>query len=517
MRFTTLSWLLPVVQTVGAIAVNSNSTASIRAAASTIAFDLMSYYKGNLSGGTPGILPDPLFWWEGGGLFMTMIDYWKFTGDSSYNAVTSQALQFQVGDNKDYMPLNQTKNEGNDDQGFWAMAAMLAAETNFPNPPPESPQWLALAQAVFNQYVVRWETQHCGGGLRWQIFPFNKGFNYKNSISNGVFFNLGARLARYTGNNTYAEWAEKVWDWQESVKFIDGDGNVFDGANLDDNCVKIVPLQWSYNAGIFMHGAANMFNYSKGSTVWRDRTQSILNNTVNVFFNNTVMEEQACEHVNTCNTDQVSFKAYFSSWLAATTILAPFTYDTIAPLLASSAKAAANQCTGGSTKTQCGFKWGAEVTDGNFGIGPSMSALSIVQASVISVPFFRKKVDPVSGKPAPPTNPSNPSNPSNPQNPASPASPGSPDPVIPGSPASSTDPDLGEDDGPPPSFAPVTNSTGGTSQGDPSAGAIGAARGGGPEAIQQIVTTKKDTIAASFLTLGVLASLIGGSVIMVIE
>ena len=192
---------------------------------------------------------------------MTMIDYWRYTGDTSYNDVTSQALQFQVGDKNDYMPVNQTKNEGNDDQGFWAMAAMLAAETNFPNPPTDKPQWLALAQAVFNEFATRWDTEHCGGGLRWQIFPFNNGFTYKNSIANGVFFNLGARLARYTGNDTYAQWADKIWNWEEDIKLIDAEYNIYDGAGIEDNCTTLTKFQWTYNAGIFLHGAANMFSY----------------------------------------------------------------------------------------------------------------------------------------------------------------------------------------------------------------------------------------------------------------
>lgn len=33
--------------------------ASIKSAASTIAYDLMTYYKGNTSGGIPGVLPGP--------------------------------------------------------------------------------------------------------------------------------------------------------------------------------------------------------------------------------------------------------------------------------------------------------------------------------------------------------------------------------------------------------------------------------------------------------------------------
>ena len=118
-------------------------------------------------------------------MFNAFIDYWYYTGDDQYNAITEQALQHQIGDYNAFMPPNQTRTLGNDDQAFWGMAAMSAAERNFPNPPADQPQWLALAQAVFNSQAVRWDPTTCGGGLRWQIFTWNKGYGYKNTISNG--------------------------------------------------------------------------------------------------------------------------------------------------------------------------------------------------------------------------------------------------------------------------------------------------------------------------------------------
>ena len=185
--------------------------------------------------------------WEAGALLGAMVDYWYYTGDTTYNEVTSEGLLFQVGPNNDFMPPNQTLTEGNDDQGFWGMAVMSAAEYNFPNPPAGRPGWLALAQAVFNTQAARWDTQHCGGGLRWQIFTWNNGFDYKNSISQACFFNIAARLALYTGNATYADWAIRTWDWMVGVKFIDENYYVYDGAHTPDNCTAITPYQFSYN------------------------------------------------------------------------------------------------------------------------------------------------------------------------------------------------------------------------------------------------------------------------------
>ena len=194
-------------------------------------------------------------------MFMTMIDYWYYTGDTTYNDETQQALIWQAGPDYDFMPENQTKTEGNDDQGFWGMAAMTAAEAKFEDPPSGTAGWVAMAQAVFNLMAGRWDTSTCGGGLRWQIFTFNTGYTYKNSVANGAFFNIASRLARYTGNATYADWAEKIYDWETSVGLISSTGAVYDGSSDLLNCTQVDKLQFSYNQGIYLFGAAMMYNY----------------------------------------------------------------------------------------------------------------------------------------------------------------------------------------------------------------------------------------------------------------
>ncbi|KAI0872890.1 glycoside hydrolase family 76 protein [Hypoxylon argillaceum] len=438
---------------VNSLQVDFSSDDSIKDAASTVAYGLLKYYTGNNTGDTPGNLPDPYFWWEAGAMFGTMVDYWFLTGDESYNDVTTQAMLHQVGDDNDFMPTNQTRTLGNDDQGFWAMAAMSAAENNFPNPPAGQPQWLALAQAVFNEYVDRWDPATCGGGLRWQIFTFNNGFNYKNSISNGCFFNIAARLARYTGNQTYSDWAEKVWDWMTEVQFIDADFNIYDGAGVEDGCKTISRPQWTYNAGIYLHGAAVMFNVTDGGSVWEQRVQGLMTRTVDHFFNDSIPIELPCEPANQCDIDQQSFKGYLMRWMAGSSQLAPFTFDTLMPLVQSSAAAAAQQCSGsppasefrGDAGTACGFKWTEKANfDGLAGVGEQMSALSAIQYSLIKKAEVAK--------------------------------------------------------------APATATTGGTSVGNVNAGAATASKL--PSARQ---VTMAERVAAGFATTAILFSVLGGS------
>ncbi|KAL5604719.1 uncharacterized protein BROUX77_004905 [Berkeleyomyces rouxiae] len=366
-----------------------DSNDGIVQSARTLAYDTLVYYKGNLSGNVPGILPGPppagdYYWWEGGALWGAMLDYWHYTGDTTYNPLVKQALLFQVGEGQDYMPKNYTASLGNDDQGFWGMSAMLAAEVGFENPDSSQPQWLALAQAVFNtQAAPDRHDSYCGGGLRWQIPMTNNGYDYKNSIANGVFFNLGARLARYTGNDSYAKTANETYTWMKQVKFIDDDYNIYDGGHIENNCTDINKAQFSYNSAIFLQGAAYLYNFTNGSATWKNEVDHLLNATLRNFFPNNTAFEPACETDLTCTTDMWSFKGYVARWLASVTKVAPYTHDTILPVLRTSASKAIAQCTGDAFGRQCGFSWTKGTFDNKTGCGQEMNVMSTVSSLLV--------------------------------------------------------------------------------------------------------------------------------------
>jgi mannan endo-1,6-alpha-mannosidase len=69
----------------------------------------MTFYQGNQPGQIPGIPVQPYYWWEAAGLFMTLIERWSITGNDSLNDIITQGIQFQVGDDKNFEPVNQTK------------------------------------------------------------------------------------------------------------------------------------------------------------------------------------------------------------------------------------------------------------------------------------------------------------------------------------------------------------------------------------------------------------------------
>ncbi|KAI1096029.1 glycoside hydrolase family 76 protein [Rostrohypoxylon terebratum] len=387
--------------------ININDVSSVRNVAGTLAWELMAWYKGNVTN-TPttiAVFPEPYYWWEAGAAWGAMLDYSHYTGDSSYDAVISQALLSQVGPKFDFMVPEHYGSEGNDDQAFWSFAILNAAERNFPQPDDSIPPWLDIAVNIWNSMAARWNTSSCGGGLAWQIFESNpNGMDYKNSVSNGGFFQLSARLARATGNNTYLEWAQKVWDWSESVGFIDSKFNVYDGASSKNNCDTVNKLSFSYAQGIYMYGAAVLYNYTDGNKTWGDRTAGLLwaaDSYFSPFPNATnIMFEHACEPYELCNNDMKSFKGYLSRFMWATTRMMPSTLLRVQTLLNDSAVAAAKACSGGTNQTVCGQKWYVGGFDGVTGLGQQLTALETVQgllAQHVTAPFKAGQIKHVKG------------------------------------------------------------------------------------------------------------------------
>lgn len=102
-----------------------------------------------------------------------------------------------------------------------------------------------------------------------------------------------------------------------------------------------------------------------------------------------VAYEVPCEYTTgACSPDMLSFKGYVHRWLAVVTQVAPFTKDTILPILKTSAEAAVAQCTGGTSGRVCGFYWsgGSFVdpsVDETTGAGEQMNVLAAVSSLLI--------------------------------------------------------------------------------------------------------------------------------------
>jgi mannan endo-1,6-alpha-mannosidase len=309
-----------------------------------------------------------------------LVDYWSLTGDDTYNSLVSQALYAQTGENDNYIPANQSVSESNDDQTSWGLAALLAAERNF-TASADGPTWLELTTNVFDNQAARWDVGTCDGGLRWQLFTSNSGYDYKNSLSSANFFLLAARLAQLTGNQTFADWAEKSYSWLTESGFVDIDGSVFDGAHTEYDCTDINKVQFSNTAGVVLYGAAVMFNFTNGNSTWSTALSAVLNQTSSVFFDDGVPSEIACESANTCTLDMHFFKGALIRDMARTARAAPFSADIILPLLKSSAEAVATTACA-SSNGSCSFDWQGTDKTTVYNAGTQYSALEAVQASL---------------------------------------------------------------------------------------------------------------------------------------
>ncbi|KAK4503946.1 hypothetical protein PRZ48_004861 [Zasmidium cellare] len=406
MRATTSTGLGALLLTTAGIAnaidLDVNSTDSILSASKTVVDNILKIYNNGSGPSIPGLLPDPYYWWEAGYMFDSLINYWSLSGDDSVVQPIQDGMIFQIGPDDNYMPLNQSKNLGNDDQAFWALAAMTAAEKGFPLPSGTNVTWIQLAENVFDTQVGRWSEDSCNGGLRWQIFTFNNGYNYKNSISQGSFAYLAARLARFTGNSTYSDWAQKAVDWTRNVGLLTSDGAIYDGTETTDNCSEINHVQWTLNAGLFLNTGSYLVNTSE-SSAWNDLIWPVFLESTQVFTDagasansqgRSIITEIACAARNTCNVDQKAYKAslarafnIFQSQTASSVSTFNGTssadaYSRAAAILRTSAQGAAAQCSGGDDGTTCGFDWSSSEWDGTSGIGQDLDALEVFLANL---------------------------------------------------------------------------------------------------------------------------------------
>ena len=348
-----------------------------------------------------GLFPyPPYYWWQSGATWAGLVDYVTYTGDTSLVPVITTALLAQKGPDENYIVPEHRYDEGNDDQAFWGLGLMSALEGQFPEPPAGAVRraggWLGMLTALFDNQTSRWDMTSCGGGLKWQIYPENDyGYNYKNSVSNGAYFQLAARLARYTGNPSYVALATRTWDWCVSIGLINaGNFDIYDGSDDKLNCTELDHTRWSYNVALFLYGAASLYDHTR-DPIWAERVNGLVE-AVSVFFTpyanaTDIAYEAACETWGTCNVDQYSFKAYLARWLGKTMVLAPWTGGRISPWLRASAVAAAGACSGGWSGEGCGHKWYLDGNgwDGTTGLGQQQSALETVQSLLVGerMPF----------------------------------------------------------------------------------------------------------------------------------
>ncbi|KAJ1326757.1 mannan endo-1,6-alpha-mannosidase [Microdochium nivale] len=431
-----------ILQVAAAIDVDVNNQTSIKIAASHIAAGFYATYHNASSTAGHFDQPEPWFWWLSGSGWNALLEHMVYTGDvnGTYRAGLLAAYAANLGPENDLAPPEQENWEANDDQMYWVYGALTAMEYGFDELPScedqavaasarrqlphgqgcldgTPPSWLAISTNAFEAFARRWRVDEgtCGGGLKWQYRSSAAGFDYKNAVTNGGFFQVASRLARFTGNATYAAWADTVYDWSAAVGLVAAtpDGlHVFDGTSDGDgqNCSGVNYVEWSYNVASYMHGAANMYAYhvlhggegTEGDLEkWERRSQEFVSAAGGMFFAPTargsgttgpvaIMREQECEKTPAgCSTDQTSFKSSLGRWMGKTAVLVPGVRTSVMDLLRGSARAAAASCQGGGGGDEeeqpllCGQKWTTGGFDGQSDFGTHLSALEVVQSLLV--------------------------------------------------------------------------------------------------------------------------------------
>ncbi|CAG5163939.1 uncharacterized protein ALTATR162_LOCUS6581 [Alternaria atra] len=302
-------------------------TPPLSAALLTSSSALAASLKSSFPNQGPALLPQPYWWWQSGTAVEALLNYGSTTGDWQYEEMLKNTIITQATVTNDFMTIDAT---GNDDQAWWALAALTAAENKVPQL--GGIAWVDLARNVFNEQRQRYQdgANTCGGGLRWKIDyeGGNNGWHYKNAITNGLFFQLGARLGHLTNDTEMLTWAEKTYAWSTKVGLVDQDFNVYDGTDEENGCSDLNHNQWSYNVGVYLYGSAVMAVHTKDDK-WVNRTRGFIASAKRTFTSpdTGALFESKCEGKDIddggCDTDQVSFKGLLARWLGATAVILP--------------------------------------------------------------------------------------------------------------------------------------------------------------------------------------------------
>lgn len=405
---------------------------STKQAASTLAADMLSYYRGNETGETPGLLPrfsstGGYHWYESALMWAAVLDYSHATGDSRYNALAVQGLQWQAGQNHNFMSLNYSAELYSDDQCLWATAAMLAAERNLTSPPAGQPQWIELAEEAFGTMSdeARWDDE-CGGGLRWYILSGGMG----NIVKDCEFrpSTCGACMERpLTGRISHLQRLllqprrpTCALHGQPDVCRVGGQGVGLDGGGRAHRRVDVCRVRLNqrdqrlsrheHDAGLGPqrrcrsrsclhvqlrepHGppargrnanATCLGLQTDGDSKWEARLSGLVDSGLETFFLDGVAWEPACEGSGRCTASLWTYRGLLHQWYATAMQVAPLMASRAAPVLKTSAEAAVRQCTGGNDGRQCGFAWANGTYDGATGARQEMCVLSAVSSLLMA-------------------------------------------------------------------------------------------------------------------------------------
>jgi len=132
----------------------------------------------------------------------------------------------------------------------WNALAMLRAYHIL-----DDEKFLDVVHLLWSDIITGW-TDVAGGGIMWARHTPN----FKAATSNAPASILSSRLYRLTDDETYLEWAERIYEWQRSTVVNTGTGAVYDGVTVE-NGQENVNTDWifTYNQGTFIGSALELY------------------------------------------------------------------------------------------------------------------------------------------------------------------------------------------------------------------------------------------------------------------
>ncbi|KAH9825250.1 family 76 glycoside hydrolase [Melampsora americana] len=277
--------------------------------------NLLTYYIPTQTGVFPQAQTP---WHESGMIWGMFFDYAKWTGDTQFlDLVTDALVNISYVTEHDFLGgsavsvVQTILGVWNDDVLWPSQVTVGGAEVFGPNAimPRSNGDWISLATKTYDQTGVETDDK-CGGGIYWSRDRGSPSGVYKSLITQIEFISQGARNYLQTKNETALAQSKTVLDWIMSS----GLGNLNTGELLDGmpttDCTKFTKTSWSYNYGQLI-GSLAWMNLATKNQTYLDMISPFFDYSVKLFAPTGVITER-CEADVSCNRDQQGFKAIYA-------------------------------------------------------------------------------------------------------------------------------------------------------------------------------------------------------------
>jgi len=256
--------------------------------------------------------------WHAANALETMVDYMLSNNQADIDVVQKAHCLYE-----DVTPNPPTYF---DDQGWWGLAFIKAYTLPQIKDPCLKSALLDSAEAIWqNINKLAWDNTF-GGGCWWN----NNEENYKNAITNELFFTLSMRLYHETNDPKYLNKAKQEIIWFFNSGMIQESGLIIDGLNkrTDPNPggTTINRKTWTYNQGVILGGLVDL-----SSTLSQSDDEEVMFNPLNLackiadaatsmlVFDDGILRERGCNEqpdgTNSCNSNNAQFKGIFMRYL----------------------------------------------------------------------------------------------------------------------------------------------------------------------------------------------------------